>query len=280
MRRRRSDNDPMDTIAFIGGGNMAAAILGGLRAAGVDAERLVVVEPNPDQRDRLLQAHGVQALAEPQAALRQATVVVWAVKPQSFADAAAQAAPHLGDALHVSIMAGVRCIAIGRRTGAARIVRAMPNTPALIGRGIAGLYASAACDSADRAAAEAVLAPTGELLWVDSEAQLDAVTAVSGSGPAYVFYVIEAMSAAGARLGLSAELAQRLALGTVAGAAELARGSSLSPAQLREQVTSKGGTTAAALEQLAAHGLPAAFDAALAAAARRAGELGDALDAD
>ena len=270
----------MDTIAFIGGGNMAAAILGGLRAAGAAAERFIVVDPGAAQRERLLQAHGVRALAAPAAELRDAAVVVWAVKPQSFADAAAQAAPHLGDALHVSIMAGVRCAAIARRTGAARIVRAMPNTPALIGRGVAGLYANDACRGADRDAAAAVLEPTGELLWVDAEAQLDAVTALSGSGPAYVFYVMEAMTAAGARLGLSPDVAQRLALATVAGAAELALGSSLSPAQLREQVTSKGGTTAAALEQLAAHGLPDAFDAALAAAARRAGELGDALDAD
>ncbi|OIQ81719.1 pyrroline-5-carboxylate reductase [mine drainage metagenome] len=270
----------MDTIDFIGGGNMAAAIIGGLRAAGAAAERFIVVDPGPAQRERLLQAHGVRALAAPGSALSDAAVIVWAVKPQSFADAAAQVAPHLGDALHVSIMAGVRCAAIARRTGAARIVRAMPNTPALIGRGVAGLYANDACGAEDRSAAEAVLAPTGELLWVDAEAQLDAVTALSGSGPAYVFYVIEAMTAAGARLGLAADVAQRLAVATVAGAAELARGSELKPAQLREQVTSKGGTTAAALEQLAAHGLVDAFDAALAAAARRAGELGDALDAD
>lgn len=267
------------SIAFIGGGNMAAAIIGGLRAAGRAAAQIVVVEPHAPQRERLLREHGVEALAEPGPALHAASVVVWAVKPQNFAEAAAAARPHLGDGLHVSIMAGVRCAAIARRAGAARIVRAMPNTPALIGRGVAGLFASERCDAVDRELAAEVLAPTGALLWVTREQQLDAVTAVSGSGPAYVFYVVEAMTAAGERLGLPADDAKRLALATFAGAAELAARSPLSPAELRAQVTSKGGTTAAALDVLGSHGVAEAFDQALQAAARRAAELGDALDA-
>jgi pyrroline-5-carboxylate reductase (EC 1.5.1.2) len=154
----------------------------------------------------------------------------------------------------------------------------MPNTPALIGQGIAGLYGNAACTMADRAEAERLLAPTGALLWVEQEMQLDAVTALSGSGPAYVFYVLEAMTEAGTRLGLPADTAKRLALGTLAGATALAAQSPLSAAQLREQVTSKGGTTAAALDVLTERGVAQAFDAALQAAAQRAAELGDLLD--
>ncbi len=269
----------VEPIAFIGGGNMAAAIIGGLRAAGAACSDFIVVEPDDAQRMRLLDSCGVHALAAAGPALARAATVVWAIKPQSFAAAAAQCAPHTADALHLSIMAGVRCAAIARRSGARRIVRAMPNTPALIGQGVAGLYASSECSDSDRARAQAVLAPTGALLWVDTECQLDAVTALSGSGPAYVFYLVEAMTAAGTRLGLAADTAQRLALGTFAGAAALAQRSSRTPAQLREQVTSKGGTTAAALDVLAARHVAEAFDAALEAAARRAVELGDALDA-
>lgn len=266
-------------IAFIGGGNMATAILGGLRTAGVPADRFVVVEPFEAQRARLAAETGISAREAAGPGLAEANVVVWAVKPQNFAEAAAQARGHLGDALHVSIMAGVRCGAIARGTGARRIVRAMPNTPALIGQGIAGLYANDACSANDRTMAARVLGPTGALLWVAQEADLDAVTALSGSGPAYVFYLIEAMMAAGTRLGLDPSIARQLAQATFAGAAALASRSPLEPAQLRAQVTSKGGTTAAALEQLAAHGVAQAFDAALLAAARRAAELGDALDA-
>ena len=267
------------TLAFIGGGNMASAVIGGLIQAGSPGSSIIVVEPAEAQRALLQQHFGVCACADAGAELRSAAVVVWAVKPQSFANAAA-CAPQLSDALHISVMAGVRCEAIARRAGARRIVRAMPNTPALIGQGIAGLYASSACSEADRAQAEQVLAPTGSLIWVDEEAQLDAVTAISGSGPAYVFYLVEAMQEAGVRLGLPADTAKRLALATFTGAAALAAQSPLSPAELRAQVTSKGGTTAAALDVLGERGVAQAFDQAIHAAARRAVELGDALDAD
>ena len=266
--------------AWIGGGNMASAIIGGLRAATAAADRFIVIEPSAAQRQHLLESYGIVALEHADASLARAAVVVWAVKPQSFAEAAASVRPHLGDPLHVSIMAGVRCGAIARRSGASRVIRSMPNTPALIGRGIAGLYANPACSPSDRELAARLLAPTGELLWVDAETGLDTVTAVSGSGPAYVFYLVEAMTAAGVELGLPAASAKQLAVATFAGAAELAARSPLQPAQLREQVTSKGGTTAAALAVLADRGVADAFSQALRAAARRAAELGDALDAD
>ena len=279
------DNPRMkDTvIAFIGGGNMAGAIIGGLRKAGTDSRQLRVVEPLAAQRERLRQQYDVLAQEAPDGALAPAEVVVWAVKPQQFAAAAQALREHAGaaaGALHLSIMAGVRCASIARLSGATRVVRAMPNTPALIGRGVAGLYASPACGQAERERAELVLRATGSLVWVEQEAALDAVTALSGSGPAYVFYLLEALAAAGVRLGLPEATDRQLALGTVGGAAALAESSALSPAQLREQVTSNGGTTAAALEVLGARDVAGAFEAAMQAAARRAAELADALERD
>jgi pyrroline-5-carboxylate reductase len=175
-------------LVFIGGGNMAGAIFGGLLWGGWPAESIAVVEPWDEQRARIAAARpGVCLLAQADASLRDADLVVWAVKPQSFAEAAAACAPHVSGALQLSVMAGVRSDAIARASGSARVVRAMPNTPALIGKGISGLYARDAASADDRAAVERVLAPTGNLLWFGAEADLDAVTALSGSGPAYVF---------------------------------------------------------------------------------------------
>jgi pyrroline-5-carboxylate reductase len=262
-------------LAFIGGGNMAGAIFGGLLAAGWPAAAISVVEPFDEQRARIAAAQpGVRLLAAPDATLRDAQLVVWAVKPQSFAQAAAAAAPHVGGALQLSVMAGIRSEAIAQASGSERVVRAMPNTPALIGQGISGLYARPAVGSADRADVERVLAPTGQLLWFDAEADLDAVTALSGSGPAYVFYVIEAMVEAGTQMGLSAAAARELAQRTLAGAAQLAIRSDEPPATLRERVTSKGGTTHAAISSLEASGVKDAFVRALHAARTRAEELG------
>ena len=270
-------------LAFIGGGNMARAIIGGLRVSQAtgrpESSSIVVVEPAAELRDALVRDFGVVALEQPTQALRDAQVVVWAVKPQSFGKAAVDASAHVGGALQLSIMAGIRSDAIARAAGTPRVVRAMPNTPALIGQGIAGLYARPDVDAAGRAAAEHVLAPTGRLLWVEREEQLDAVTALSGSGPAYVFYLLEALIAAGEANGLSASQAKRLALGTLAGATELAARSDESPAQLRERVTSKGGTTHAALEVMKARGVADAVIAAVAAANDRARQLGDEFDA-
>ena len=261
-------------LAFIGGGNMAGAILGGLLAAGQRPDEVVVVEPLPAQAELLRERFGVTVLAAGGPALQGADTVVWAVKPQVFAEAAAPCAPFVGGALQLSVMAGLRSGAIARATGSARVVRAMPNTPALIGRGIAGLFARDAVTADDRSRVEQVLAPTGRLLWVDAEDDLDAVTALSGSGPAYVFLFIEALVAAGARMGLSPAQSRQLALATFDGATALAVQSTDPPAALRERVTSKGGTAYAAITAMQAAGVPEAIVAAVLAAQARATQLG------
>lgn len=262
-------------LAFIGGGNMAGAVFGGLIAQGWPAAAIQVVEPWDDQRARLAVAHpGLALHAQADASLRDAQVVVWAVKPQSFAEAAATAAPFVGGALQLSVMAGIRSDALANAAGTDRVVRAMPNTPALIGRGIAGLFARAAVDADERALVERVLAPTGSLLWFERESDLDAVTALSASGPAYAFYLIEAMVEAGVQMGLPPAASRRLAQETLAGAAELAMRSDESPATLRERVTSKGGTTHAAITVFDAGGVKATIVRALLAARDRARELG------
>ena len=262
-------------VAFIGGGNMASALIGGLRRAGRAAESIIVIEPFEAQRARLAQAHDVVAQAAADARLAAAEMVVWAVKPQMFGEAAAPCAPYIGLALQLSVMAGVRSEAIVRASGSAQVVRSMPNTPALIGRGIAGLYAREGVSAAQREQVEALFAPTGATLWVAQEADLDAVTALSGSGPAYVFYVLEAMIQAAVAMGLSAEQGKTLALATFDGATALAAASAETPATLRAQVTSKGGTTHAAISALELDGVGLAIVAAIRAAQRRAAELGD-----
>jgi pyrroline-5-carboxylate reductase len=263
-------------MAFIGGGNMAGALIGGLLKDGRSASSVLVVEPFEAQRQRLTQRFGIHALAAADATLAAAELVVWAVKPQVFAEAAAPCAAFVSGALQLSVMAGIRSAAIVRASGSPRVVRAMPNTPALIGQGIAGLYARDEVSVAERSAVEQVLAPTGAVLWVPREDDLDAVTALSGSGPAYVFYFVEAMVQAATDMGLSADQGRTLALATFAGATALAQQSDQAPAVLREQVTSKGGTTHAALVSLEADGVKAAIVKALRAAQQRARELGAA----
>jgi pyrroline-5-carboxylate reductase len=264
-----------ETLAFIGGGNMASAIVTGLVRAGRSPASIIVVEPLDAQRELLRSQSPVRLLAAADATLAQASLVVWAVKPQSFRSAAQPCAPHVRGALQLSVMAGIRSDAIVAATGSDRVVRSMPNTPALIGRGIAGLYARPGVTHDDRALVEQVLAPTGNTLWVDDEADLDAVTALSGSGPAYVYYFVEAMMQAAREMGLADAQARELALATFAGATALAQQSADPPSVLRERVTSKGGTTHAALTSLEADGVKAAFIKALKAAQRRATELGD-----
>jgi pyrroline-5-carboxylate reductase len=263
------------TLAFVGGGNMAGAILGGLIAAGRAPASIVVVEPFEATAAALRERFGVAVVAAGGAALAGASMVVWAVKPQVFVEAAAPCAAHVGGALHLSVMAGIRSDAIARATGAERIVRAMPNTPALIGKGIAGLFARPAVSAEDRAAVEAVLAPTGRTLWVRDEVDLDAVTALSGSGPAYVFYLVEAMMTAAAAMGLDPAQGRELALATVEGATALALQSADPPEVLRSRVTSKGGTTYAAITSMEAAGVGPAIVEAIRAAQQRAKELGD-----
>jgi len=270
---------PASTIAFIGGGNMATALIGGLVRAGRAPASILVVDPGAPARQQLAAGFGVRVQPAADAALAGATLVVWAVKPQLFTEAAAPCAAHVGGALHLSVMAGIRSDAIARAThqapAEARIVRSMPNTPALIGRGIAGLFATPAVSAAQRAEVQAVLAPTGQTLWVAQEADLDTVTALSGSGPAYVFYLLEALVAAAVQAGLTAEQGKQLALATFDGATALATQSDEPLALLRERVTSKGGTTFAGLESLRADGVADALGRAVRAAQRRAKELGD-----
>ena len=254
---------------------MAGAIIGGLIQRGRSPASIVVVDPGDAQREKLRRQFGVDVLPAADATLAGADLIVWAVKPQLFSQAAAPCTAHVGRALHLSVMAGIRSDAIARAAGTERVVRAMPNTPALIGMGISALYARPGLGGVDRARVEAVLAPTGQTLWVDREEDLDAVTALSGSGPAYVFYVVEAMIAGAVRMGLSAAQGKQLALATFAGATQLAATSDEPPEVLRERVTSKGGTTYAALETLESHAVKTAFIEALGAAQRRARELGD-----
>ena len=265
----------MEKVAFIGGGNMASALIGGLLKAGRASESILVVEPVEAQAQKLAAAFGIHPQVAADARLAAASMVVWAVKPQLFGEAALPCRAHVGQALHLSVMAGIRSGAIVRATGSERVVRAMPNTPALIGRGIAGLFARAAVTAGECALVEQLLAPTGATLWVAREEDLDAVTAVSGSGPAYVFYIVEAMIQAARELGLSEEQGRTLALATFDGATALAQQSPLHPSGLRAQVTSKGGTTHAAITSLEADAVGAAFVRAVKVAAKRASELGD-----
>ena len=266
-------------IAFIGGGNMASALVGGLLQAGRVPATVLVIEPDDRQRARVALQFGVLALAVADAQLADVPLVVWAVKPQAFVAAARPCAPHVGKALHLSVMAGIRTDSLIAATRSERVVRAMPNTPALIGQGITGLFATPAASANDRSAVEKVLAPSGDLLWLPRERDLDAVTALSGSGPAYVYYFVEAMIQAAGEMGLTVEQGRRLALATFAGATALAQQSTESPAVLRERVTSKGGTTYAALMSMDNDAEKAAFVRALHAANARAHQLGDEFGA-
>ena len=266
-------------IAFIGGGNMASAIMGGLLKHCWPASHIDVVEPFEEARAKLSSQCGSTAQARAGSFLTRADLVVWAVKPQTFKDAAAQTQVHTQAALHLSVAAGIRSDTIAQWLGSERVVRAMPNTPALIGKGITALFARAAVNEPDKALANQVLGSTGELMWVDAEDQIDAVTALSGSGPAYMFYFMEAMREAGTGMGLDPAQAYRLAIATLIGAGELAKASTDAPETLRQRVTSKGGTTYAALSAMEASGIKPAFIAAMQAAQQRAKELGDEFGA-
>jgi len=266
-------------IAFIGGGNMASALIGGLVRSGCRPSDMVVVDPGESARERLQTDWGVMSLPEAGPGLAGSRLAVWAVKPQVFRDAAVAAAPHLSGALHLSVAAGIRCASMQAWFGSNRIVRTMPNTPALVGRGMTGVYALPGVTPEDRTLAETLVAGTGRWVWVTEEAALDAVTALSGSGPAYVFYFLEAMREAGTAMGLPGDVALELAVGTFIGAAQLTQDAGEPPEVLRERVTSKGGTTAAALAALDEARVKEAFIGAMHAARRRAQEMGDAFGA-
>ena len=268
-----------DNIAFIGGGNMASAIIGGLLKRGSPAASIQVVEPLDEQRQKLKEQFGVQLHAAPNVQLASATLVVWAIKPQIFKDAALQTRFHTKTALHLSVAAGITSSSIARWLATDHVVRAMPNTPALVGKGMTALYARPAVSDAGRTLADRVIKTTGQRLWLDDEDQLDAVTALSGSGPAYVFYFIEAMIEAGVSMGLNREQAHQLAVGTFVGSAALAKASTEPIEILRSRVTSKGGTTYAAITSMEKDDIKALFIRAMQAARQRAHELGDEFGA-
>ncbi len=267
-------------ISFIGGGNMARALTSGLLRNNHPAERLCVSDPNIEARE-LFAAQGVCVLSDNVQAVQQANIIVLAVKPQALAAVAHDLGTQLRpEQLVISIAAGVRIDTLRRWLGGhSRIVRAMPNTPALVQAGATGLYAPSEVSAEERALAESLMRAVGVCVWVQSEALLDSVTALSGSGPAYAFLVMEAMQAAGEKLGLDAATARLLTLETIFGAARLALESNEEPSVLRARVTSKGGTTERGIAALEAAGLMMAFENALQAARNRAAELATLLDA-
>jgi pyrroline-5-carboxylate reductase len=280
-------------IAFIGGGNMASAMIHGLLNSAKAAEAknpgapsaphsIAVVEPYAPARDVFLKQAlpSLQVFADAASAAAtgglDADIIILAVKPQVMAEVAQGLAPYAKQQVFLSVAAGIRMKDLSRWLGGhQRLVRAMPNTPALIGMGIAGVTAFPGVTPAEKALAETLLKSVGEVVWIDDENKIDAVTAVSGSGPAYVFLVIEAMQAAGEKLGLTSGQAALLARHTVRGAAELAQRSDEPPSILRERVTSKGGTTAAALAVMNSHGLVEIFVEALQAAQARGAQMGE-----
>ena len=277
----QSDMSPVDTIAFIGGGNMARSLIGGLVSRGAAAAGIRVAEPVPALRDALRADFGVQVFDQAAAAADGAGTWVLAVKPQVLREVCAGLAP-LAQAqrpLVVSIAAGITSSQLERWLGGdLAIVRTMPNTPALLGAGVTGLCANARVDDAGRTRTDALLSAAGKTVWLDDEARMDAVTALSGSGPAYVFLLAEAMQAAGEAEGLPPEAARALAMQTVLGAARMLTEGGEAPAELRRRVTSPGGTTQAAIETFESGGLRELVARAIDAAACRGRELSAAND--
>jgi pyrroline-5-carboxylate reductase len=268
-------------ISFIGGGNMAAALLGGLAGKLTAGANIHVVDISADALARLHQQFGVTVAPQIDAAVAASDVIVLAVKPQQMRDVAAQLKPHVHGQLVLSIAAGIRGADLSRWLGGhGAIVRTMPNTPALIGQGITGMAALPGVSASQREAADAIMRAVGATVWLDDESLIDPVTAVSGSGPAYVFYFIEAMQQAALEMGLSVEQGTQLAIATFTGAAQLAAQSPDPVSVLRERVTSKGGTTYAALTSMEAAGVKAGIVKALHAAAQRGRELGEEFGRD
>lgn len=269
-------------VGFIGAGNMARSLAGGLVSNGWPKERLILSDPDPEQRRGITEALGLETFADNNAVAARADILVLAVKPQVLAQVARGIAATVQQRqpLVISIAAGVRLADLERWLGGRLpIVRVMPNTPALVGSGASGLYANARVDETMRSQAESILRAVGVTVWVDHEALIDAVTALSGSGPAYFFLVMEALERAAIEQGLNARQARLLTLETAFGAAKMALEGGEELAELRRRVTSPGGTTEAAVRVLEEGGIRRLFSDAVAAAARRARELGDLLGA-
>lgn len=265
-------------IAFIGAGNMAASLIGGLRAKGLDAAQIRASDPGEETRARVKAEHGIEVFADNAQAIEGVDVVVLAVKPQAMKAVCEAIRPSLKpNQLVVSIAAGITCASMNNWLGAQPIVRCMPNTPALVRQGVSGLYATAQVSAEQRQQAQELLSAVGIALWLDEEQQLDAVTAVSGSGPAYFFLLIEAMTAAGVKLGLPPEIAAQLTVQTALGAAHMAVASNVDAAELRRRVTSPAGTTEAAIKAFQAGGFEALVEKALGAAAHRSAEMAEQL---
>jgi pyrroline-5-carboxylate reductase len=268
-------------ISFIGGGNMASALIGGLAGKLTPGANIHVVDINEEALNKLQQQFGVKTARQIDAAVAASDVIVLAVKPQQMKDVAAQSKPFVGSQLVLSIAAGIRAIDLSRwLDGHTAIVRTMPNTPALIGKGITGMAAMSGVSEQQRAAADVIMRAVGATVWLSDEALIDPVTAVSGSGPAYVFYFIEAMQQAAQEMGLSAAQGNDLAIATFVGASQLAAQSTEPVALLRERVTSKGGTTHAALTSMETSGVKEAIIRALKAASERGKELGEEFGKD
>lgn len=266
-------------VLFVGGGNMANAMIGGLVARGTPAAAIGVVELRAEARQQLQRQYGVQVFdGVPSAPVGEAETVVLAVKPQQLREVGGELAPRLAGALVLSIAAGIRLGDLSRWLGGYRkLVRCMPNTPALIQCGVSGLFAPDDVDPAARARAEEVVAAIGTSFWVADEALMDAVTAVSGSGPAYVFYFMEALQQGALAFGFPPESARQMALETVLGAARLAAAGDEGFDVLRQRVTSKGGTTEAALNAMREHRVAEGIVAGMCAAEARGRELGEQL---
>lgn len=264
-------------LAFIGGGNMATALIGGILNRGGSPRDVRVADIVPEARERLQASFGVTAVASAAEAASGAECIVFAVKPQQMPSVAPLVAEAARRALVVSIAAGIRTADLGRWLGGhERIVRVMPNTPALVGAGVSALFGLPAVSATERESVERLFSAVGKVLWVAYESQIDAVTAVSGSGPAYAFYLIESMEQAALQLGFDAAAARLLSVETVLGAAKLAEASSERAEVLRARVTSKGGTTERALSILEGHAVKQHFIEAILAAEARSRELGEA----
>ncbi len=267
-------------ITFLGGGNMANALIGGMLKQGFAAGDITVIDPGSEARAKLAASYGVQCLAAASELSTVGDLLLLAVKPQQMKEAVLPLSDKLGQGLVVSIAAGLDLETLSRFLGGhRRIVRCMPNTPALIGAGITGLCPLPEVSADQRAAADRVLRAVGTTVWIEDEGKMDGVTALSGSGPAYVFLFIEALQQAATDLGFTAEQGRLLAIETVQGAAALAAQSSEPASVLRERVTSKGGTTEAALRTMAEQGVKEGIIAGVKAAEARGQELGKLLGA-
>ena len=265
-------------ITFIGAGNMATSLIGGLLAQGIPASHIRASDPGAEQRAKVAAEFGIELFESNAEAIAGADVVVLATKPQVLKGVSQALAPSLQPGqLIVSIAAGITCASLASWLGDVAIVRCMPNTPALLRQGVSGLYATGEVTAQQRDQAQELLSAVGIAVWLEQEQQLDAVTAVSGSGPAYFFLLIEAMTAAGVKLGLPHDVAEQLAEQTALGAAKMAVGSEVDAAELRRRVTSPGGTTQAAIESFQAGGFEALVEKALGAAAHRSAELAEQL---